>query len=81
MARRLSKPREVLQAFATRAYRRPVAAEELDALVKLVDVALRQGETFERGLQVALAAVLTSPQFLFRLELDPAPDDPRRSAR
>ena len=62
--------REVLQKFATRAFRRPVLATELDRLVGLVDLALKNGDRFERGIQVAMQAVLVSPHFLFRVELD-----------
>src|SRR5262249_55017194 len=34
------------------------------------------GETFERGIQVALTAALVSPHFLYRVELDPEPNNP-----
>jgi mono/diheme cytochrome c family protein len=70
--------REVLQRFGTRAFRRPIAADELDRLVKLVESALQKGDSFERGLQVAVTAVLVSPHFLYRVELDPSPDDPQQ---
>jgi hypothetical protein len=42
-----------------------------------VDLAEQNGETFERGIQLAVEAVLVSPQFLFRVETDPR----RRSQR
>lgn len=63
--------REVLQAFASRAFRRPVTEEELGRLVALVEMAEKEGDTFVRGIQLALEAVLVSPHFLFRVELDP----------
>jgi hypothetical protein len=66
--------RKVLERFASRAYRRPATAGELDRLVRFVDLAGKQGDTFERGIQVAVQAVLASPHFLFRVELD---GDPR----
>ncbi len=69
--------REVLQKFATRAFRRPVAPTELDRLVGLVDLALKNGDKFERGIQVAMQAILVSPHFLFRVELDNRPGAPR----
>ena len=37
--------------------------------MKLVDLALQNGDSFERGIQLAVQAVLVSPQFLFRVEL------------
>ena len=55
------------------AYRRPSTAGEVARLVKFVDLALENGESFERGVQLAVEAVLVSPQFLFRVELDPRP--------
>ena len=65
--------REVLARFATRAYRRPVTPGELARLVKFVDLAQQNGDSFERGVQVAVEAILVSPQFLFRVELDHRP--------
>ncbi|MGP0070184.1 MAG: DUF1592 domain-containing protein [Isosphaeraceae bacterium] len=62
--------RAILERFATRAYRRPVTAEETGRLVSLVELALQNGDRFERGIQLAVQAVLISPHFLFRVELD-----------
>src|SRR5690242_7847368 len=68
--------REVIGRFATRAFRRPVAKEEVDRLMKLFTMADNNGENFEGSVKVALEAVLVSPYFLFRGELQPAPDNP-----
>ena len=65
--------RELLAPLASRAFRRPARPEELDRLAKLVDLAVGDGETWERGLQLALEAILVSPSFLFRCELEPVP--------
>jgi hypothetical protein len=70
--------REVVERFATRAYRRPVSPGEVARLVKFVDLAEQNGDSFERGIQLAVQAVLVSPQFLFRVELDSRPRQPRR---
>ncbi len=59
--------------LARRAYRRPVTSAEVDGLVHFVQMALDQGDSFERGMQVALTAILVSPHFLFRLERNPDP--------
>ena len=61
--------RAILERFASRAYRRPVTEGELTKLMKLVDLAVQKGDSFERGIQLAVQAVLVSPQFLFRVEL------------
>ncbi len=73
--------RAILERFATRAYRRPVTPEETSRLLGLVELALRNGDSFERGIQVAVQAVLVSPHFLFRVELDSRPRGPVDTAR
>ncbi len=65
--------RAILERFASRAYRRPVTPPELDRLLAVVQVALADGENFERAIQLAVQAVLVSPNFLFRVELDSRP--------
>ncbi|HWB12379.1 MAG TPA: DUF1592 domain-containing protein [Pirellulales bacterium] len=64
---------KILGRFASRAFRRPATAQEVERLVKFVDLARANGESFERGIQLALEAVLVSPNFLFRVEQDPEP--------
>jgi hypothetical protein len=60
----------ILEAFARRALRRPVAPVEIDRLVKLVEVAKAHGDSFDKGIQLAVQAVLVSPHFLFKIERD-----------
>jgi len=66
--------KEILTRFATRAYRRPATADEVDRLLKFHDASQKQGEKFEAGIVTAMQAVLVSPKFLFRVELDDRPD-------
>jgi len=68
--------RQVLREFATRAFRRPVTDDELERLVRFVRLTQDQGDSFERGIQLAMQAILSSPHFLFRVELDPDANDP-----
>ena len=63
--------REILTSFASRAFRRPAQPAEVDRLMKLYDVARGQGDSFNEAIRLAVEAVLVSPHFLFRLELDP----------
>lgn len=63
--------RAVLENFARRAYRRPVKTEEVDPILKLYDIAAKQGETFEKAIKLPMKAVLVSPHFLYRIEDDP----------
>jgi Protein of unknown function (DUF1592)/Protein of unknown function (DUF1588)/Protein of unknown function (DUF1587)/Protein of unknown function (DUF1585)/Protein of unknown function (DUF1595)/Ca-dependent carbohydrate-binding module xylan-binding/Planctomycete cytochrome C len=62
---------EIVERFATRAYRRPLLPGEVAKLVRFVDLARENSDSFERGVQLAVEAVLVSPQFLFRVELGP----------
>jgi hypothetical protein len=68
--------REIITRFAARAYRRPARADEVERLAGFVQSAMKQGDSFERGIQLALQAVLVSPHFLFRGELQPEPNSP-----
>jgi len=72
---KVENARQILERFAFRAYRRPVKPDEVDRLVGLVTQAESQGDSFDKGIQLALQAVLVSPHFLFRIELDPRPRD------
>jgi mono/diheme cytochrome c family protein len=68
--------RQILEDFATKAYRRPVNKYEVNRFVKLVIFAQQQGDSFERGIQLAVQAILTSPHFIYRVEIDSKPNDP-----
>ncbi len=63
--------RAVIAGFATRAYRRPVTADEVTRLFRFVKLALDNGDPGEKGLQLAIQATLVSPHFLFRVERTP----------
>ncbi len=72
--------RDVLQRFATRAWRREVAGDEIDPLVAIAQLADAQGDGDAAakalaGLKLALRAVLVSPHFLYRPELGTAQAD------
>jgi Protein of unknown function (DUF1592)/Protein of unknown function (DUF1588)/Protein of unknown function (DUF1587)/Protein of unknown function (DUF1585)/Protein of unknown function (DUF1595)/Planctomycete cytochrome C len=62
--------RKIVSGLARRAFRRPVAREEVDQLLALTTDARKRGRTFEQGLALALQAILVSPDFLFRIERD-----------
>jgi hypothetical protein len=68
---------KILRAYLPRAFRRPVTDLEVERFAALVEMAKARGETFEQGVQVAVAASLVSPHFLFRVERDIKPDDPQ----
>lgn len=64
---------QVLREFTPRAFRRPVLDEDLAPLFAAADEALAAGDTPEQALTIVLEAVLLSPHFLFRVELDASP--------
>jgi len=65
-----------LGTFARRAWRRPVAAAEVERLTKAYDAAVAAGGSPRAALRKALKPVLVSPQFLFRIEEDHTPAKP-----
>jgi hypothetical protein len=62
---------QILTSLARRAYRRPITDDERGRLLELYGAQRTQGRDFEAGVQTALAYILVSPQFLFRVEQDP----------
>ena len=64
---------KIVSAVAHRAYRRPATRAEVASLLKFVALARSRGETTEQGIQLAIEAMLVTPQFLFRIEHDPNP--------
>ncbi len=61
----------ILRTLARRAYRRPVNKGDVETLLRFYDVG-RAGGGFEKGIQLALEKLLVTPDFLFRVERDPA---------
>ena len=64
-------PRAMLDFFASKAYRRPATNVEIDALMMLFAVGQKKGLLLKDALKLPYKAVLCSPKFLFRIELDP----------
>ena len=62
--------------LANRAYRRPATRREIDALMRFVALGSRGNRSAEHGIQLAIQAMLMSPNFLFRIERDANPRDP-----
>lgn len=72
---------KIVTSLAHRAYRRPVTKAEIAGLMRFVALAKTQGQSTEQGIQLALEAVLVSPEFLFRMERDPNPTDAETAHR
>ena len=60
----------ILSTLMRRAYRRPVERADLDRQMDVYQKGRAEGD-FDAGITRALGAVLTSPEFLFRVESDP----------
>lgn len=71
----------ILATLLRRAFRRPVTPADIASYTRFIDMVQRDGDSFEQGVRVALQAVLVSPEFLFRIEHDPKPNDPKTSRR
>ena len=61
----------MLQRLLPKAYRRPVAPEEVGRILALYDRSAERGDPFEESIKYALQAVLIAPRFLFRYEEAP----------
>jgi hypothetical protein len=73
-----SVARRIISEFAMRAFRRPVERAEVERLMVLYDRARGKNEGFEAGVKGALTAILASPNFLFRVEVDQENKGPYR---
>ncbi|HEV8147867.1 MAG TPA: DUF1592 domain-containing protein [Bryobacteraceae bacterium] len=72
--------KRILSTLIRRAYRRPVATADLQVPLKFYRDGRADGG-FEGGIEMALRAVLVSPEFLFRVEQDPAGIAPNTAYR
>ena len=60
----------IISSLARCAYRRPVSYRDLEMPLTFYEQGRAEGD-FESGIELALRALLTSPEFLFRIERDP----------
>jgi mono/diheme cytochrome c family protein len=62
----------ILATIAQRAFRRPVAADDVAASMAFYTQARERGGSFDAGIRSGVARILSSPSFLYRIERDPA---------
>ncbi|MGH9786669.1 MAG: DUF1592 domain-containing protein [Terriglobia bacterium] len=72
--------RRILSTIARRAYRRPVTNEDIQTLLTFFKTG-RAGGGFDAGVEMALERILVGPEFLFRVERDPAGGPPGTAYR
>ena len=58
--------RRIAENLARRAFRRPVTADEIDSLMPYFDSGRKGKGGFDSGIEQVIAAVLVSPEFLYR---------------
>jgi len=73
----LNEARDCLRRFATRAWRRPVTATEMDRYVELIAREMAAGESFESAYRTALVGLLTSKSFYHLEEGTPGQNRPQ----
>jgi hypothetical protein len=73
--------KQIAENLARRAFRRPVTTEDLNRLMPFYEGERRDGGTFDQGIEQVVAAVLVSPQFLYRSIRGPALTDLELASR
>jgi len=73
--------RQIAENLARRAFRRPVTTEDMNRLMPFYEGERRDGGTFDQGIEQVVAAVLVSPQFLYRSIRGPALTDLELASR
>jgi hypothetical protein len=77
----LADAEKLLSALLPRAFRRPVAEDEVKPFVALVAKCLEMGQSFDLSLRAGIKAVLTSPKFLYLREPSGPLDDHALASR
>jgi mono/diheme cytochrome c family protein len=72
--------RRIVSNLATYAYRRPATAADVESLMEFYRFG-RKEKDFDQGIELALARVLASPQFIYRIEEEPAAVRPGQAYR
>ena len=67
---------EVIARFLRQAFRRLPEPDELTRAIEFVENGIASGQTWEEAVQFVMQAILCSPKFLFRIELDSDPQSP-----
>ncbi len=64
--------KKILTTLARQAYRRPITPSDTETLLSFYQSGRNQAGNFDAGIERALRLILSSPEFVFRFERDPA---------
>jgi hypothetical protein len=70
-AEELPCAREIITRMGSEAFRRPVTEDDVTGIMNFYDMGAREGG-FENGVRTALEAILSHPNFYFRMEREPS---------
>ena len=71
--------RKIIRSFVSRAFRKPLDEQTIDRLIAIQkEISNEPGKTFQDGIKQAIATCLCSPRFLFRVEIQPEPNNPAK---
>ncbi|PYS56028.1 MAG: hypothetical protein DMG13_01420 [Acidobacteria bacterium] len=63
--------RRIITNLATHAFRHPAVAGDVNPLMEFYRSGRKEGD-FDRGIEMAVARILASPKFIYRIEVEPA---------
>ncbi len=72
---RVEVARRNVEEFAAKAFRRPVSEAEKERLFGIMRFAWQRDSSEAEIFKTVIAAILSSPHFIFRIEQDPDPQD------
>ncbi len=73
--------RQITENLARRAFRRPVTGEDVGRLMPFYEAGREGGGSFDQGIEQVVAAVLASPEFLYRAIRGPSLTDLELASR
>lgn len=72
---------QILSRLARQAFRRPLTADDVAMLERFYRIGFDDGQSFEAGVGMGIRRILASPDFVLRLETDPALARPSAARR
>lgn len=68
----------IIGATGKRLFRRPLSTDEIGTFNKVYAAGKMQGENHENSIKLVLRALLSSAEFVYRVEIDPTPNAPAK---